>query len=146
MCKSNNSLTYKERAISWVESLDDISIEGIESIIFKFGTEVSKIKSAVPVDRIKLKDLEETLQYLNGVIKDLCIDDNEDKPVANVEVKNDVVVTSEYVFDSSPLANYCLTPEAQLDMSAKQEILSSLRKSPHVLKSVNDLKIMQKAL
>lgn len=139
MCEQKSIVgSYKERAVKWIESLDDLNVDGIEQIIFKFGMEASKVKQMPLVDQEKLKDLEETIQYLNGVLREIIGDCLDEIPVSHLP--NNVVVEKAFVLDASPLASYSDHAMLRLNELDKKKIISQLKISGLVLNSISEIR------
>lgn len=135
-----NDLTYKERAKNWVESLDDITIDSLELIIMRFNQEIIKIKSTEKECSHKLIDLEGTLQYLNDVLQELIGDDGTVSKESPFKNDNSFNLTDHYEFDPSALVRYEVDQCSSISNVDKDEILKSLRMSPYILKSSDEIK------
>lgn len=135
--------TYLGRATAWIESLDDLNIENVEAIAFKFGMEVNKVRSSLPLDKEKLNDLEMTLRYLNGVIKEIVgdsIDDKADEGIISTCRNVEGSQIKDFVFDSSSLVNYDDIKSNPILPDEKNKLIKNVKCLPGILKSPKDIK------
>lgn len=140
---SSEERTYHERATAWIESLDDLNIENVEAIAFKFGMEVNKVRSSLPLDKEKLNDLEMTLQYLNGVIKEIvgdAIDDKDDEGIISTCKNVEECESKQFNFDASPLVKYEEVKTKPLNPDEKNNLIKGFRSLPGILQSAKDIR------
>lgn len=128
------SKSYLERAKSWICTADDIDIEQIESTVTCFSEELKK-SNAYPIQNAsKIKDLDETLDYLRSELKSLAGVDELPIPSLGSGADSEIVKCE---FDSSPLVDVTSEP-IHFSKAEKADALAEIRSSTQFI-SASDL-------
>jgi len=121
--------SYLLRAKHWIESTDDVDIDTIESTLVRFTMEYKKSSSS-NISKSKIKDLEDTIEYLKIELGDLAGAQNmELEPIESPKQTN----KNAYSFDPSPLIDLSELAINTLSSDQKHSSLSMIKKMPGIV-------------
>ena len=125
-------MTYLERAEKWVDNMDGVDIDTVESTIERFSYEMSKCSAGSE----KHVDLKATIGYVKETLLSLGL--SEDETPNKRDISNEI-----YVFDTSSLGDSEVGDLVVLSETEKADALAELSSLPAFkkLKTTLDAKV-----
>lgn len=115
-------MCYLERAKAWIEGLDGVDIETVESTIERFSYELAREDSQSE----KFRELSETIKYLKEQLIELGLEAN---LISEAETTRSVEIT----FDPSSLASDKEVVAIKLTHEERKNALSELSQHPTIV-------------
>jgi hypothetical protein len=121
--------SYFQRAKHWIEVAEDVDIEILESTLTRFSLQYQKLLSNPIQDELDLKDLSETIEYLNNEL--ILLAGVEALPIPSISSidANPVCTSSDtgYNYDPSPLLKVSESEAIVLSKEERQLALLKIK-------------------